>query len=182
MSAFKKMSLVAAEELDRLKQKQLTAYNPELRSMVFLKDEMDEILSRSDLPADTKLKMFQVAQHRFGSLRQSIFQQPIAPAKAAPAATAAAEGDVTHQPEGEQVNEIEAAMDAAPGPSSAFRTEVPFTEMVATLPKGYRKKGTELLGFFDEHKDRFQWGQRGELVVDGKIIPNSNFKDLFRYL
>ena len=46
MSAFKKMSLVAAEELDRLKQKQLTSYNPELRSMVFLKDEMDRILTR----------------------------------------------------------------------------------------------------------------------------------------
>ena len=74
MSSFKKMSLVAQEELDRLKQKQLTSYQPELRSMVFLKDEMDTILNRSDLPADEKLKLFQVAQNRFASIKSTALQ------------------------------------------------------------------------------------------------------------
>ena len=181
MSAFKKMSLVAAEELNRLKQKQLTAYNPELRSMVFLKDEMDRILTRNDLPADEKVKLFQVAQHRFDSLKLSVQQQPIAPAKAA-AAAATAEGDGAQEAEEEQGSEIEAAMDAAPGPSTAVRAAAPFAAMVAALPKSFQKKGTEMVGFFDQNKDKFGIGPAGELAIDGHVIPHSNFQDLYRYL
>jgi hypothetical protein len=178
MSSFKKMSLVAAEELDRLKQKQLTAYNPELRSMVFLKDEMDTILTRNDLPADEKVKLFQVAQHRFDTLRHSVMQKPAAPAKAA--ATATATGDEAP----EEVNAIEDDMYAgpAPGPSAAAGSTARFAAMVTALPQQYHKKGNEMLEFFDQHGDVFAMGPRGDLVIAGQSIPNSNFKDLFRYL
>ena len=68
MATFKKMTLVSEEELDRLKQKQIS-YNPEVRVLAFLKDEMDQILSRNDLGIEEKLKLFQAAQGRFSTLK-----------------------------------------------------------------------------------------------------------------
>jgi len=79
MTSFKKMALISNDELDRLKQKQLSSYNPELRSMAFLKDEMDQLLLRTDLSAEEKLKLFQSAQHRFDSLKPQVHLSPTAP-------------------------------------------------------------------------------------------------------
>jgi hypothetical protein len=54
--------------------------------------------------------------------------------------------------------------------------------MVTALPRAFQKKATEMIGFFDQNKDKFGIGPGEELTIDGHAIPHSNFKDLFRYL
>ena len=45
MSAFHKLQLVSEEELNRLRQKQIAQYNPELRTAAFLQSAIDELMS-----------------------------------------------------------------------------------------------------------------------------------------
>jgi len=166
MSSFKKLSLVSQDELTRLKQKQLTSYNPELRAMVLLKDEMDDILMRADLSPEEKLKLFQTAQHRFASLKPQVQVTSVAQSKAEP----------TAEEEPQQAVRAEHM-----GPSSSV-TVSPFAKVLASLPKTFHKKATDLAEFFDEHKGHFASNAQGELVIDGQAIAKSNFKDLIRHL
>jgi len=174
MTSFKKMSLIAQEELDRLKQRQLTSYNPELRSMVFLKDEMDQLLLRTDLPAEEKLKLFQTAQHRFQALRPDVQSTTAGTTTSTPRAAAADEE--------EEASPIAEGELLAMGPSTGVPQSATFARVVTNLPKQYRSKGTQLVEFFDEHPGRFSATSTGEMAIDGKPIPNSNFNDLIRHL
>lgn len=183
MSTFKKMSLVAQEELDRLKQKQLVSYNPELRSMVFLKDEMDTILTRSDLPADEKLKMFQIAQHRFDALKADVLH---------PALTAASKSKletVTDEAEDEAEADDEGDEEAAASPTpvmgsstSVVDTGAPYSSVMMALPNQYQRKAAKLADFFAAHGGHFGRNSSGQMTIQGKAIPNSNYHDLIRQL
>ena len=178
------MSLVAQEELDRLKQKQLTSYQPELRSMVFLKDEMDTILNRADLPADEKVKLFQIAQNRFASLKSTVLQPSATTATTVTAQlpTATSQADEAEAEVGEE-GEVEAAALPPLGPSSSSIVSVaPYAKAIKELPTGFQKKAGQLMGFIDEHPAHFAANSKGEMTIQGRAIPHSNFTDLLRQL
>ena len=59
MSAFKKLRLMDNEEYERLRQKQVSSYNPELRSIAHIQDEMRDVLSSSTMNPDEKMRIFQ---------------------------------------------------------------------------------------------------------------------------
>jgi len=170
MTSFKKMSLIANEELERLKQKQLSSYNPELRSMVFLKDEMDQLLLRTDLPVEEKLKLFQTAQHLFDSLKPQV---QLTPAASTPSVVR------TEDQEEERADDVEPErplMGPSAQPASAF------ARAVTKLPKTMQSKGNQLVEFLDEHEGIITATPKGELAIRGESIPGTNFSDLFRHL
>ena len=68
MSSFKKLQLLSEEEVNRLKQKQISQYDPQLRAAAFLQTELDDLLSNKDLDSQQKMTLFQMAQQRFASL------------------------------------------------------------------------------------------------------------------
>jgi len=68
------------------------------------------------------------------------------------------------------------------GPSTGVPQAATFARVVTDLPRQYHSKGTRLVEFFDAHPGRFSATAKGEMAIDGKPIPNSNFNDLVRHL
>ncbi len=89
MSSFEKFTLVRKEDMDRLRQHDMRTYDPKMRALVQLDQEMQHVLSRRDISAEEKMAIFQQAQHRF----MSLFNNWSATAQHAPAAAAAAAAD-----------------------------------------------------------------------------------------
>ena len=51
--------------------------------------------------------------------------------------------------------------------------------IIQTMPKMYRSKGQALLNFI-EKGNVLSWNEKGELVHNGSVIPNSNIADLVK--
>ena len=66
---FLKQVLVEQGELDRLRERQIRDYSPEIRSMVKIQDEIQQILLRTDLSPQQKLDLLSVPQSRFDHLK-----------------------------------------------------------------------------------------------------------------
>ena len=65
MSSFVKKVLVEQAELDRIQQRQLKEYSPELHSLARLQTHMAETLARKDLSTEQKLQLLCSYQSRF---------------------------------------------------------------------------------------------------------------------
>ena len=63
--SYVKKVLVDEAELDRLQQRQIREYSPELASLSRLKSNMDSILRRSNLSPQEKLTRLAAVQGRF---------------------------------------------------------------------------------------------------------------------
>ena len=71
MSSFIKNILVEQRELDRMQQRQLKDYSPELSALARLRTtQMAETLSRKDLSDDQKLQLIYSYQSRFDKLQR----------------------------------------------------------------------------------------------------------------
>jgi len=70
--SFIKKVLIEEGELDRLQQRQLRDYSPELQSMANLQTRMAEILARSDLSAQEKLNLLSGQRNRFDKIKKYI--------------------------------------------------------------------------------------------------------------
>ena len=106
MANFEKLLLLSEDEHDQLRQKRIKEFNPQIRTMAFLEEEMEQLLNdTSPLDADRKLKFFQAAQNRYELLQQTLQPQTLAPALAgiaplpkAPTAAATAATTTTAAP------------------------------------------------------------------------------------
>ena len=64
-SSFSKKVLIEQGELDRLQQRQLCDYSPELQSMVRLQNHIRDIMSRKNLSAEERLNLISEEQIQF---------------------------------------------------------------------------------------------------------------------
>jgi hypothetical protein len=62
---FKRLKLLDEQELDRLIEKQIRQYDPNLRGMVAMRKEMDEVMGREDLNPEERIALYKSAQQRF---------------------------------------------------------------------------------------------------------------------
>ena len=70
MSSFIKKVLVEQAELDRMQQRQLKEYSPELHSLARLQTYMAKTLGRNDLTTEQKLQLLSSYQSRFDKLQR----------------------------------------------------------------------------------------------------------------
>ena len=78
MANFEKLLLLTEDERDQLRQKRIKEFNPQIRTMAFLEEEMEKLLNdTSPLDADSKLKLFQAAQNRYELLQQTLQPQTV---------------------------------------------------------------------------------------------------------
>ena len=68
--SYVKKVLVEEAELDRLQQRQLREYSPELATLARMKSDMDSILRHSKLSPQEKLTRLAVVQGRFEKIRK----------------------------------------------------------------------------------------------------------------
>ena len=78
--SYVKKVLVDEAELDRLQQRQLSEYSPELASLSRLKSDMDSILWRTHLSPQEKLTRLAAVQGRFENIRKDgVYSSPPPP-------------------------------------------------------------------------------------------------------
>ena len=70
MSSFVKKVLVDQAELDRMQQRQIKDYSPELHSLARLQTLIAETLARKDIPDEKKLELLYSYQSRFDKLQR----------------------------------------------------------------------------------------------------------------
>ena len=69
-SSFFKTVLIEQGELDRLQERQLRDYSPELQSMARLQNHIRDIMGRKNLTAEERLNLISGEQIRFDKLKK----------------------------------------------------------------------------------------------------------------
>ncbi len=169
------MAIVSIDEMDRIKQKQLATYNPELRVMARLQEEIEETLARTDLDAAAKIALIQSLSHKFQAFNIKNITQP----------TLVAQKD---QP-------IRVVHATAPGPApqpvaGPAAAQVPADETapiydpnkMPTLPPQHQSKAASVLGHIASNPSHISWDDTGQLVVKGEVMKDTNMSHLLRDL
>ena len=155
MSSFRRMQLISKEELDRLRQRQVSSYDPELRAASKVEDEIHEILNKRGLSAEEEINKLQTLQHQFKQLQDANARQstPI-------------NLETLTQSEKPPVVAEKEPMDEK-------------TRAVITLmPESAKEKGELVLDFLKKSGDRVTFDEDNKLVVNGQPIPGTNIIDL----
>ena len=160
---YKTMTLIEEAELERLRQRQLKEYNPGLKSLVGIQDQIEKILNDPDFDDESKHKVLCNLQEKFAYLYKK-FQNS--------AANIPVLEPVVPPPE-------EAAI-AQEGDDEAEGNEPLNIFQLVKLPHFYQHKLELFKNFVDDHKEEISVNAKKELVLDGLTIPNSSMPDLIR--
>lgn len=182
MTSFEKFNLIPKDEFDRLRQHDLRTYDPKLRVLACLDQEMTEILNRTDISPEEKMTNYQQAQHRFMALFKTISpamlaaaQEPesgqsavVAGAAAAPAAAAAAAAP----------NEDDEFFNAQTSSGPSMHSFVKHLN----LPPNREPKAFNLMENIQKHPSLIAFDSNDQLVLNNRPIVGSKFSELFREL
>ena len=162
---FDKYHLMRDEEFQRLRQKQVQSYSPELRILTRLDDDMKEILSDTNVPVDVKLNIFNQLQQRIKDVQA--MTRPV--------------GDVT------KVVPLAAIPTPVVEDATAKPKPVPKLEPVDMSPltgvaTRSKKNATELLTIIQQQPSVITKNENDELVLNGNVIKGSNFNLMFKSL
>ena len=184
---FKRLKLLDEQELDRLIEKQIRQYDPNLRGMVAMRKEMDEVMCREDLNPEERIALYKSAQQRFLKLRPTcttdttiIAAQPAPLIPALPASPA-------HGPTAQKA--VEKPMENARISLASSSTSNPNQELNAQpegkvkIPTRSKQKYDNLCSLIKGNTDLISLNSStNELVLDGQTIPKSNFHNLISSL
>ena len=159
---FKKMRLIQEEEYERLRQKQVASYNPELRVVAHLEDEMKDIMDSRSITPEDKLKLFEQLR-----LRSSEMRNQTKPAIALGGVSSILPIQPTEPLKIEPV---------------IVKKEEPIDELMGRVSEKHKKNATKLIDIISSNPDVLSINDNQELVINGKIIPNTNFSDIFTSL
>ncbi len=200
---------MSEDEINRLKSKQITQYDPQVRTMAFLQTEIDDILTRKDLAPESIMALFQSAQNRYHSLKRKRTGEELGPeeedvaaaAQVGPIAQAVAGGAPPPPPPQlvggpppppPQMLGIPAAPAPPPPPPAPFqgivvtqrrRTTTPTTQRTLDIiPKKHVRKAEALYQVIKEHPEVLSWDEKGQMIIEGKPVKGTNITDLVHSL
>lgn len=183
---------------------------PKYSKLVSLEQNMQDILNDPYMPSDIKAKWIVQFQDQFDNFKQQFrLTSPATTIAAATSALATAAGAVLPKkqpmttsyghmlmPSSDSVAIPSTAsgfaknlLNAAQGSSFQPNTEDPVhvispveleSAILSTIPKKLRSNAATLITSL-KTDPRFGLNEKGEIEIDGKIIPNSNFLDLINY-
>lgn len=189
--SFTKYSLVPKEELDRLKQKQLQQYDPNWNALVRFQEAAKQFLDDNTLSPDQRMQ-------RYGHAH-ALFLQMYKPLKPT------TKTQITSQDESTSTTPDVAPADPTPAvpvpaamvtpvsttTTSSFKAEekgeqmkpVTMNEMITRgIPAKQVGNSQEILQILAKNPDVVNVDSVGQVVIDGKVIPHSNFVDLMHSL
>lgn len=150
--------MVPQDTYSSLLSQQKQTYSPVVEQMSNLDQDLQMVLSNSNLLPEQKYHQYQQIFGRYQQLRNEYFQ----PAK-------------TYLPT------METDMQTGPDlPTEKFPVDE--RRLLESLPKTVRRKGKILMDHMKDHSQSFNWLDSGEMVVDGKPIPGSNITDLVHHV
>ena len=183
---FRKVAFFEHDELKRIIQQQIKEYNPQLASMANLQAEMENDLTRKDLDADKKLKLYQAAKHRFDDIKNDTNVMTCNPLKTTtstsqtknavipPPAPAPAIDSAVAKEEYDEEDTLEEESD------DDEHGKVDISCLEYQLPDRFQKKHEQLLEFLKKHQNKISAHKNGSLILNGQIIDGSLFTDLIR--
>ena len=174
--SFKKYKLISDEELDRLRQKQISTYNPTLTTLSKIQGELQSILDNNrDIAIEDKLTILNILQQRFHSLQSSatgkIIQSRIEPLNPAnltqninqhpPLPAADKELEDQDEPDEEELNPL-----------------FPSDKMIASVVNSFDPVDQNNVQKFLNHillnPDDLSFDNNLQIVIKGSPIANSN--------
>ncbi len=181
--------------------KSLRHYNPTLESLATLREQFEAVFSRADLVDADKLALIHNIQKRFDALKPNLMGSiapQLAPAPEVPAlAVAQAPPPAAPVPAGAPPPPAAVQPPAAAAAAAVAATPSKKTEQMEQQQQ-QQKEPVALKGLpqkYDMKIDRFERHilkrhpdriaenvETGELLIDGKPVPNSNYADLMREL
>ena len=176
MSRALKRVLIEQAELDRLQQRQLRDYSPELHSMAALHRQTMDILSRKDLDEGAKLKMLSTIDSRFNQLKRETN-------------TLGSKTTLKQCDNDEADKDVEGPEDAAaedieeqavePDANPALEQPSPLDARIRKLHPLVRTKASNLLNTITANPEVLSRNASGELVLNGDAVHGSNFDKIF---
>ncbi len=178
MAAFKKMAIVPSDELDRIKQRQLTNYNPELRIMSWLQNEIDDIFSRSDIAPIDRLALIQTAMHRFQSFNiKNITQLRETPQINQPGRNSR----LTTAPPAPAAPEIVTSTPAAPVPSPVPAPQrhqsMLESDILDPISIRFKERADAVLDHLSQFPEEITLDKKGELILQGEPVKGTTITD-----
>ena len=76
-SLFKRLKLIDEQELTRIVEKQIKEYNPGIRSLANLQQEMDGVVNHEGISPEEQLALYQSAQQRFRKIKIPDTKNPV---------------------------------------------------------------------------------------------------------
>ena len=199
MSSFTRKVLVEEDELNRLQQRQLREYSPELQSMVELRNNITDVLDNKSMSTAEKLNLFGTYQARFNKLKKDtgILSSSVPPIEAKevpapPIAQVAAPNVLVAAPVAHVAPPVapvpppNAPPPAPNAPMAAAADPVVVEEeptAIAVRNMGvqpmYENKARRLLDKIRENPEVLTHNEINEIVVNGRPIHGSSFNALF---
>lgn len=150
------MALVDPRLLERLQQRPQTGMAD--RTMVHLDNEMQDILNRKDVPEDAKVKLYQQVLQRhliYDDKREPAKVQLMVKTPSQPTIEVLAEGPMAVKDQPDTIEE----------------------EIMESAPKNAKNKVQLLLKRMKQDPN-LGWTEKGELMVEGKVVPHTRVNDL----
>ncbi len=157
--SFKKYKLFTDDDLQRLRQKHLAEYNPNITVLAKLQGEIEELLDGNiSIPNDDKIKLLSTLGQRFNSLKQKEQQPIIKPIEKAPVPIAALAENVEEQEEEENED---------PGDQQN-------NAILDSFEPFMRPRVNMLLDSFAQHPEIISFDDQQHLILNGIPIDNTN--------
>jgi hypothetical protein len=185
MSSLVKKVLIEKAELDRMQQRQLRDYSPDLHALAELQTQMALVLANKKMSPEQKLSLLSNYQGRFNKIKKDT--GVLTGVSAAPDATRPAPQNVPLQKD--RAIKSDASAKEVPPTESADELDdndggddVPPAEAVRHIgiPPMYENKARKLFTKILDHPNILKRNAAGEMVVNGVVVPNSNFNSLFK--
>jgi len=179
--SFKTMRLVEDTELERLRQAAVREYSPVQHTLANIRDELSQLEKKTDIDPEQKLILYSVLKSKFDALQNvykvSVPTQPVVPeAEPLIPPLPAVSSSVTPIASTSSSSVAHSAILSSPDDELNLRL-VKFN-----IPNQYRNKFDNLYHYLKENKNIIRSSRHGELMVNGKAIEGSSWKDLIRNL
>ncbi len=143
MDTFRKLAIIPVDDRFQMRQKELANYNPEMRAVTQLREEIDTILARTDISPEDRLALVQAASHRMQSFniknlseRRDTVQTPQSGRTVTP--NLIPPTDATAPAQRDHLSTSAATIDLTTG-----------LNIVESVPKQFKDKASSLLAYLD---------------------------------
>ena len=174
---FKRMALIDEEELKRLRAKQITQYDPNIRSIVDKEEEKMAVLLDKDMPAPEKLARLEILSTHANNAKRNYGMLTSSSVPIRTESSAATQG-------AEAVSGVDkVANEEAESKEAAAEGISPLVNVFSSLPAGKsRHQISRLQAKIAKNDNVVNVNETGEFVYHGKAIPKSNLESLVHWL
>ena len=197
-TAFRKFVIINPSELERLKEKRIRDYDQNLTALARLETNIESVLADESISLEEKLKLYNLLSAKFENIHSKCNKSNLQTSRAPTVPIVQAQNinveptnqiplpeqeDIPQipqlaQPEDGQIQQVAADKEVLPQVFDVVNID----NMLITLPAQYQSKFNKLLDIVKQFPGEISRSINNEIVISGKVIPETSFTDLFRNL